>query len=147
MEKVILNGLIIFNNLKLIYFNYSNKSIYFMDVFLNKDYNLRIVELKKLNLNKDVKLLISKKLENLYIIDDIEKFIVIDKNIKIELVKMLNMNTKDSDVAKQMYYYYKDLENNYQKEILDNDLPVLIQLGIIFLMILFIMIISSFFYF
>jgi hypothetical protein len=113
----------------------------------NREYNLRLVELEKLNLNEDVKLLISNKLENLYIIDDIQKFIVIDKNIKIELVNMLNMNTRDTEVAKQIYYYYKDLENNYQKEIIDNDLPVLIQLGIIFLMILFIMIISSFVYF
>ena len=113
----------------------------------NREYNLRLVELEKLNLNEDVKLLISNKLENLYIIDDIQKFTVIDKNIKIELVNMLNMNTRDTEVAKQIYYYYKDLENNYQKEIIDNDLPVLIQLGIIFLMILFIMIISSFVYF
>lgn len=118
-----------------------------MDISLYRDYNLRVLELNKLDINDDVKLLITNKLENLYIIDDIKNFIVIDKNIKIELINMLNMNTKDSEVAKQMYYYYKDLENDYQKDVIDNDLPVLIQLGIVCLMILFIILISSFFYF
>ena len=109
---------------------------------MSSEYFLRKQFINNLNLNDDVKLIIKNRLENLYLIDNINNLFIINIETKTLLIEMLNRGNADSNIAKDMYYYYKNTEYELEEIRRKNDLPIKIQLGIILLFIFFIMIIS-----